>query len=445
MSLMASVKPKEWQGTRRNPRGLPLIGAGAAILAFVSGIFIPVFYLILYTSIRQGWFMLFAGGAVQTLFWILLSISPLILTSMGFVVLLGLSGDFFQKLYSAPADINPRRLILQRLSGLRRLRRLPPLPSTFWKFPGGILRREKLADINMRVILLGGPVPFAVRDGYGLYLERGSHFSRVVGPGKDKTFIGLYETIDAIVDCRPRVKIDKVDAWTKDGIKTTTYIRLEGRVGAPPEVQVDESLVYPFDAQAIRKVVEYTVVERERAEGDLVEADWLSLAWQHAQGVLVDYIASHRLDEIFLATGGSGSITSSYLGEQLRKNLNEITSALGIYITSLQITKVEIPEQVKLQRVRTWEAPRLSLTKIIAAQAQADRIRAIEKARAEAKHDLIVAIASGLERMDADRLPETLLLSLSGFLEKGLGDPFVRIQLTKETVDTLENLQKQLK
>jgi hypothetical protein len=77
-------------------------------------------------------------------------------------------------------------------------------------------------------------------------------------------------------------------------------------------------------------------------------------------------------------------------------------------------------------------------------QTRAYEIRERERARAEAEQEIITNIAKEMERIDFDRLQETVLLSLSGILDQSLSDPFTRTLITNETLDTLEKLKKLL-
>ena len=77
-------------------------------------------------------------------------------------------------------------------------------------------------------------------------------------------------------------------------------------------------------------------------------------------------------------------------------------------------------------------------------QTRAYEIREREKARAEAEQEIIASIARDMEKMDFDRLQETILISLSGILDQSLSDPLTRTLVTNETLDTLEKLKKLL-
>lgn len=70
-----------------------------------------------------------------------------------------------------------------------------------------------------------------IMDGTALYLERGNCFSRVVGPGV--AFLEKYETIKEAVDLRPQTYKNKVEAWTKDGIKVSFITKIVCRIADP--------------------------------------------------------------------------------------------------------------------------------------------------------------------------------------------------------------------
>jgi hypothetical protein len=94
------------------------------------------------------------------------------------------------------------------------------------------------------------------------------------------------------------------------------------------------------------------------------------------------------------------------------------------------------------QQEEYWKAEKEGIATIIDGQAKAYNIRTREKARADAQRDIILAIADGLEKNENKQFAEPLLLSLSGILDESLKDPLTRAYLAKETLETLEMLQK---
>jgi len=433
--------PAEWQTcyTRQRAYEESLLRASLLIVPLAFGIFIPIMYIIL----RQGGILASGAGLSQLIITFLLLLLPLILAIIGFSILLKVAGTFLKDFYCPSSEINPTLLIWRRLFGVLPQ---PPFSSAMRQSPYLLVRDEKLDPPDHPAIWLGGPLLLIIFDGYALYLERGNRFSRVVGPGKDIPFLELYETVRAVVDFRPRVRNGIINAWTKDGIRIKMYVRLECRVGAAQKDETDDALLYPFDPQAVRRVVERTAAKFDRIEKKLIEPPWIETAWGQIPGVLTTYIAGHFLDELFLAERDSGPLLSPEVGNQLLRTLDERLRDFGIHALSLQITQVELPEQVKQQRLRIWGAGRESLATITTGEVKAYRIRAREEVYAEAQRDLIVTIANGLKRMeDPAHFPEPLLLSLSGILDRSLGDPLVRVYLAKESITTLEKMQELLR
>lgn len=114
-------------------------------------------------------------------------------------------------------------------------------------------------------------------------------------------------------------------------------------------------------------------------------------------------------------------------------------------ILNLQISNINIPEDVKRQRLDTWGAEKQSITTITEGQIKAYGIRTREKARAEAQRDIIAAIAEELEKIEPTHLQESLLMTLSDILNQSLSDPWTRTYITSEALNTLEKINDLLK
>ena len=154
------------------------------------------------------------------------------------------------------------------------------------------------------------------------------------------------------------------------------------------------------------------------------------------------YIGSRMLDDLFIAKRNGGQILSPNAIHEIYEKLNGATNVFGVYITDFQILETKLPEVVEKHQREFWQAEKQSATTIIDGQSKAFRIRAREKARADAQYDIIVAIAEGLKKNKDGEFTEPVLLSLSGVLDESLREPLTRAYLAKETLDTLEQLQK---
>jgi len=289
---------------------------------------------------------------------------------------------------------------------------------------------------------LGGPITLTVFDGCALYLERGNRFSRVVGPGVP--FLEWYETIKYVADLRPKVKSDSFDVWTKDGIKVKLTARIECRIGDPAKKDPDSGLVYPFDPVAVKKAIERYALRWPNPTEEPGEANWIDAAWGQVTGIVPGYIGSRMLDDLLIAERKNGQILSPNVLSELIEKLNKATNGFGVYITDFQIQNIEVPAKIVEQQKEYWRAERQSVNTIIEGQARAYSIRTREKARADAQRNLILAIADGLEKNQNKQFTEPLLLSLAGILDDSLTDPLLRASMARETLDTLDKLQKML-
>lgn len=360
-----------------------------------------------------------------------------------------MASRFFIEFYRPLQDIDPDQvvnIINNRLSA--RIKPPPLLDSIFSPFGFVIISAHQIKTNQWPAWSarnLGGPFSLIVFDGFALYLERGNRFSRVVGPGDKFPFLERYETIKYIVDLRPKVQVGNCGAWTKDGIKVDFTIRVEFRIGDPAKHDPASVLVYPYDPEAVKKAVERCSVRwPDRINGQPSEFTWIDAAWGQVTGVVPGYVGSRMWDDLLIADQNGGQILSPTAVEQIFRDLNQKTNGFGVFVTDFQVLKIDIPKEVDERPKQYWKAGRQSIAAIIDGQAKASNIRIREKARADAQRDLILSIAAGLEKNKAGEFSEPVLLSFSSMLDESLKDPLVKGYLARDTLETLEQLQRLL-
>lgn len=354
------------------------------------------------------------------------------------------AASFFADFHQPPEGIDPAVVIKYRLNGKFKLPQ-PFTPIFQFKYlmarDAGIIKAGEWPAWTARN--LGGPLVLVVFDGCALYLERGNRFSRVVGPGEKIPFLEWYETVKYVVDLRPKVREDQVHVWTKDGIRVDLKIRVESRVGDPQKKDPDGKLIFPFDPLAVKKAIErYAVRWPKCPEGDPEEFTWTDAVWGQVMSVVPDYIGSRRLDDLFVALEKGGQILSPSSIVEIKFNLNEATKVFGVYLIDFQVTEVHIPEVIEQHQKEYWKAEKQGKATRIDGETKAYRIQQREGARAETQLELIRSIANGLKENRDGQFTEPVLLSLSGVIDKSLREPLTRAYLAKETLDTLEQLQK---
>jgi len=439
MTFPFPKNPDEWQTAY--PRKLAYDDSEKRSLAFsLSLVFgIPV---IIFTIIRFLYLLKFGGYPGWG--WDLLNVLTIAILMV--VIITGafrFSRSFFSQFYRPPEDIDPSKIINFRLFGIQKpIAPLETLSQSRYIIAkdGEIEKKDEWPAWMARN--LGGPLLLVVFDGCALYLERGNRFSRVVGPGGQLPFLEEYETIKYVVDLRPKVKTGDVTVWTKDGIKITLTIKITCGIGDPAKKDPAAKLVYPYDPVAIKKAIERYAIRWPKDQKNPSEFTWLHAAWGQVTGIIPGFIGARSIDDLLIADRKSGQILSLETVQTMFQALNQATNPFGVYITDFQVIKMEPPEKVKEQHKSNWGAERQSIATIIDGRAKAFSIRTSEEARAEAQRNLILAIAEGLEKNQSKQFAEPLLLSLSGILDESLQDPLARSYLAKETLDTLEKLQK---
>lgn len=356
-----------------------------------------------------------------------------------------ITGKFFQEFYLPPESVDASEIIRYRLS--RKIKLPMPFSELFpsisqFKYilvrDGEILKGDDWPAWMARNI--GGPILLIVFDGSALYLERGNRFSRVVGPGV--SFLERYETIKYALDLRAKSKTDSFTVWTKDGISIKFTVCIEYRIGNPQKISTKPQLLHPYDPAAVKKSVERYSLRWPDPTKEPSEFTWEDAVWGQVTGIVPDYVGSRFLDDLLVADRNGGQILAPEATKALFESLNGATTGFGVHVTNFQIVSVEIPPEVEKHYVQYWEAERQSRAVIMDGKARAFDIRAHERIRAEAQHDLILAIADGLEKNKGHKYTEPLLLSLAGLLDGSLNDPLMRAYLARETLETLEQTKK---
>lgn len=359
--------------------------------------------------------------------------------------------EFFREFYAPPEGVIPAEVIEYRIGGRIKL----PMPFSEW-FPsisqfkyilaqnGDFLKKDEWPVWAART--LGGPILLIVFDGSALYLERGNQFSRVVGPGV--SFLERHETIKYPVDLRNKVKEagdkDAISVWTKDGITVKLKARIAYRIGDPQKLKDTPNLIHPYDPEAVKKAIERYAFRWPDPNKEPEEFTWEDAVWGQVTGIVPGYIGKHFLDDLLIADREKGQILSPSVSDDLFKDLNKATQAFGVYVLDFQILSIELPQSVHKYYVQYWEAEKQGHATRMSGRAKAFEIRAREKAKADAQHDLILTIARSLQKNKKD-ITEALLLSLSEVLDHGLSDPYMRSYIGKETIETLEKLEELLK
>jgi len=411
-------------------------------------------------------------GRFQIIFTFVKGIStlflPIVFIIMGFVLVMRNTGNFFKAFYKPPEDLKITKTILSRVLGV------PPLPPMFMQFihyPFVVINIKDVAEGKFVLEKhpahwLGGPFTLVILDGAGVYLQRGSQFSRSLGPGI--YFQERFETLQEIVDLRRQtIRSGKPDApppiqgRTKDGIKIKFNVEISfhilrpepkensdqdkpsdsgvfaGKTEAEKEAEELFMIGTPLDAgdpEAIRKAVERTTRRRRLSDDDKLqysEAKWQDGVWGTVSGELAKYITKHYLDELlvfessdrnkipahYVRTGSgeeqeketevfsTGQLLSGHERERICEELDSnLRKNSGVTLTDLRIVDFDVPPVVHEQRFQFLRAELAGRIKRMESYSAAEQIRIREKARTRAQQELIKSVSDSLESLGSDGL-----------------------------------------
>lgn len=385
---------------------------------------------------------------------------PLIVAVFALKILGKQSEQVIRAFYNLPQDYNLAPHIKRRLLGVLPM---PDLLKKLFKYPFITLTEVQDLESDHWARWFGGPATLVIYDGVAVYVERGNQFSRVLGPGLPMPVLERYETIREVVDLRPQVRDTEVVAWTKDGIEVKCEVKAQVQIASSEaarqnSVVIEENqnainLIYPFDPDAVKTVVERTAVRFNEKTGELSESAWDGAAIGTVTGKIKAYIAAHALDELALESPNSPQLLSFDISTELSENITAGLSAAGAQLLSLQITNfAPLNDDILKKLVDYWNAEKEKIKKIREGENESQSIRAKQSAYTKAYQEFLNTLIDNLQEMnqasntnlDTASFTETSVLLLTEVLEQSLSDPLLGSFIAKEGLSTLEMLKKQL-
>jgi hypothetical protein len=427
MSFKYSTDPKEWQNsyTEKQAFADSMQKVDFAMIILMLPILFSLLYLAppLISTLKEGVTQSKLIGVSLGGFLFILPIG-LYLAIRGY--LLKNAETFLKTFYDLPESINIKELLDLRVNGRSPM---PPPLSDWMKFPTIKVKNGQLEPQENWHRIIGGPVKLKIEPGNALYLERGRRFSRVVGQGP--AFLELHETIKTVLNVSPRSEIISVIAWTKDGIRVKIDAKGKYFFGFSPETEIEKNELYPYDPDAVRKAVEEIFANGKEGH------EWSKFALGKTIGILSEYISNRYLDEIFIASTNGGQLLSTSTMNDLLINIKARLKKIGISLSHLIITDVELPMQIINQRIKLWETGHKTYQTVTESEVKAYQLRSQKKALAEMVHDLVFTLTNEMERMDSTDLTDKLLSSIYEVINQGMKDPRTYYASSKKTPDGL--------
>lgn len=125
-----------------------------------------------------------------------------------------------------------------------------------------------------------------MREGNLVLLERGSVFTRLIGPGR--YLLHPFERPALVLDLRPQFRRRRVSTWTRDGLPIQTTLYLSGRLRWQPGNPENE-------ARLIRMAYQLDTGSREKGCG----VDWAGELANEARALLARRLGRFLFDELW--------------------------------------------------------------------------------------------------------------------------------------------------
>jgi regulator of protease activity HflC (stomatin/prohibitin superfamily) len=244
------------------------------------------------------------------------------------------------------------------------------------------------------VLMRGGGPGFVIADShYAIPITAGVRDTRVGGQGL--VFTDRKERPRSPIDLRLQVRGKTVDALTRDGIPVEVMMFAVFQIDRR---QAEGEGLYPFDPQAVFAATRAQGVGDQGDDEKREEISWDQLVVDRAEDLLRDVIATKLLDRLLESEGGTPP--RQELSAEITERLEEAMESLGIHVVFAGLGNIKVQdEEVIEQRVQSWAAhwERRRLER--EAQGDAQAMRLIQEARAEAQRQMIRAIIEAFQQL----------------------------------------------
>ncbi|NCF68446.1 MAG: hypothetical protein GWP61_21000 [Chloroflexi bacterium] len=246
-----------------------------------------------------------------------------------------------------------------------------------------------------------------------LVTRKGTRFVRVAGPGFVRLKSG--ESIAQVVDLRKHVRSQDVNAITRDGITIGTNVRIVFQIKQLEQNQTQDRLEYPCDTTAVFKVSKASSVD---AQHEILP--WPEQIAPQAASYLISEVAQYTLDQL-----SQDATQFKDIRQSIRRQLTGKFYGMGIEIVDVAVSIRELPEEIVQQRLANWRAPWQSQVRAQIAASDANALRRMKLARAQAQVEIIQKIVQNIEEMrhsEEAELPQIVNLRMVEALGEAASD-----------------------
>jgi regulator of protease activity HflC (stomatin/prohibitin superfamily) len=231
-----------------------------------------------------------------------------------------------------------------------------------------------------------------------VFLERFGRFTRVAGPGR--VFLRRFERIREVLDLRPQERSSVAKALTKDGIPVQTQIQVRFQLARPPAslVAPHPDVPHPVYEWALSRAGRCHLRSVNVDSGEEQVAHWPERA-SGVGGKMRALVAEYRLDEL-LEPYEPGRDPRREISQRLYQKLKEGARSFGAQILEVRMGALEPTlEEVKSERIASWQATWASEARRVKARGEAQAIRERGLARAYAQMEVILTLTREFQEL----------------------------------------------
>jgi regulator of protease activity HflC (stomatin/prohibitin superfamily) len=229
-------------------------------------------------------------------------------------------------------------------------------------------------------------------------ITAGTDFSRVDGPGT--VFTKRFERPLEIVDLRRQVRISKIEAFTKDGIRFNPRLFMVFKVNDSSPDHTNGS--FPYSKKWVRRLLKLTGVMQTQPNKK-TPIRWDEMVVKQIEQTAQQTLSKRTLDELWKPQD-SAKFDSAFveIREQIKSALQQRLEEEGITIFTVAMPGFKFPEEkdnsIPNQQLKTWQASWERQANQTIAEGDAEAIRLQEEARAYAQSILLKALAEGIKQ-----------------------------------------------
>jgi hypothetical protein len=264
----------------------------------------------------------------------------------------------------------------------------------YYVVEGGKL--DKRVEGNAYGQFFAGPGIVLARCDQVAYRTDGIRVLPLAEPGL--TFTGKFELPPKVVDLRTQLHAFQVEALTSDGIQVQAQVFVPFQIARGGQVpQLGRG--FPFRRSAIYKAVVKEPVEPKMEAQPGQEQPWTaSLIPPVATRALQDVLSQYALDELCAPKNPAG-IPRDQIIEQLAARVKEEMVPYGVEILGAAIDNLKaVDDRVSQRRIDTWRTEWVQQVWRELSEGDAQRMRQIQMARAEAEIEVVLKLGKVVEQ-----------------------------------------------